>query len=184
LGYRQDGIYTQAVHDYLIDRDAFDSRAVYFVNSYQPQPSLPNLGPVWNGGKTILLQDCTHRTSGIDLYPAFDDAFVEGRNILAPEYIKVDNHLSSSNPGHAFYATGESKIRYWFGHLDRHHALGTTFSKGDVIGRVAPNNVGGGPHVHVGVNVELLWGIGKQLEHKTNYTHGAPLIGVQLEKGP
>jgi hypothetical protein len=40
--------------------------------------------------------------------------------------------------------------------------------------------VGGGPHVHVGVNVELLWGLGKQLAHHTNYTHGAPLIRDQL----
>ena len=145
-------------------------------------PTVPELGPVWVGGKSVLLQDLTHATSGIPLYPAFDDAFNQGRVVIAPEPLTVDKQLSSANPGEAFYATGKSKIRYWFGHLDRNHPLGTKFAKGDAIGRVAANTVGGGPHVHVGVNVELLLGAGKELAHHTNYTHGAPTVGAQLAK--
>lgn len=137
------------------------------------------LGPVWIGGKSVLAQDLTHATSGIPLYPAFDDAFNQGRVIVAPEDMEVTRQ-SSSRPGLAFYATGKSKIRYWFGHLDRAHVAGTKFKKGDAVGKVAANTIGGGPHVHVGVNVELLLGTGKELKHHTNYTHGAPTVGAQL----
>ena len=143
---------------------------------------VPDLGPVWVGGKSVLLHDLTHATSGIPLYPAFDDAFNQGRIIIAPEPITVCNRDTSANPGEAFFACGRSKIDYWFGHLDRDHPLGTKFAKGDAVGKVAANNVGGGPHVHVGVNVERLLGEGRQLIHHTNYTHGAMLIGAQLKK--
>ncbi len=145
-------------------------------------PPVPDLGPVWLGGKSVLLQDLTHATTGIPLYPAFDDAFNQGRVIVAPEPITVHLKDSSAHPGEAFYAIGKSKLRYWFGHLDRDHPLGTKFAKGDAVGRVAANTVGGGPHVHVGINVELLLGEGKQLIHHTNYTHGAPTVGAQLRK--
>ena len=144
----------------------------------KPSPALA-LGPVWTGGKGVLSQDLTHATTGIPLYPAFDDAFNQGRVIVAPEDIEVTRQ-SSASPGEAFYATGKSKIRYWFGHLDRGQSVGTKFKKGDAIGRVAANSIGGGPHVHVGLNVELLWGVGKELKHHTNYTHGAPKVGTQL----
>jgi hypothetical protein len=143
---------------------------------------IPQLGPIWMGGPSILRHDLTHLTAGIYLYPAFDDAFVQGRVIIAPENIEVIPPLTSSNPGEAFYAKGKSKIRYWFGHLDRSHAIGAKFAKGSAVGRVAANYIGGGPHCHVGVNVELLIGSGKQLLHHTNYTHGAPSIGTQLRK--
>lgn len=144
-------------------------------------PKVPALGPVWKGGKSVLLHDLTHATSGIPLYPAFDDAFVQGRSIIAPEDMEV-TRSSSSRPGEAFYATGKSKIRYWFGHLDRTHQPGRKFRKGEFVGHVAPNSIGGGPHVHVGVNVELLLGQGRELAHHTNYTHGAPTVGAQLRK--
>lgn len=161
------------------------SRAMLALNKLEkdltPVP-IPQLGPVWMGGISILRHDLTHLTAGIHLYPAFDDAFVQGRVIIAPENIEVIAPLTSSNPGEAFYARGRSKIRYWFGHLDRSHAIGATFRKGDAVGRVAANHIGGGPHCHVGVNVELIAGAGKQLLHHTNYTHGAPTIGVQLRK--
>jgi hypothetical protein len=138
------------------------------------------LGPVFDGGKTVLQHDCTHATSGIPLYPAFDDAFSQGTVIIAPEEITV-TRASSSNPGAAFYADGlTSGIRYWFGHLDTVPIPGTTIRQGYSVGKVCANNVGGGPHVHLGINVERLWGTGQQLEHKTNYTHGAKLIGDQL----
>lgn len=141
---------------------------------------LPDLGPVCVGGRSVLEHDCTHPTGGIALYPAFDDAFQEGRTVVAPEPLTV-TRPSSSHPGLAFYADGESGIRYWFGHLDRTHMAGTKFRKGTSVGKVTRNTVGGGPHVHVGVNVERLWGRGKQLVHHSNYTHGAPLIGTQLK---
>jgi hypothetical protein len=183
LGLREDGIYVLRVHDWLLTNGYFDDRAIALVNSYVSPPPVPNLGPVWVGGKSILLQDLTHETAGISLYPAFDDAFMQGREVIAPEDIVVDKKYSSSVPGKAFYATGASKIQYWFGHLDRNHPIGAKFKKGQVIGKVAPNNIGGGPHVHVGINVELLFGPGKELEHHKDYTHGAPLVGVQLAKG-
>ena len=144
--------------------------------------AVPQLGPVWVGGPSVLRHDLTHLTSGIPLYPAFDDAFVQGRAIIAPENLEVIAPSTSSNPGEAFYARGRSRIRYWFGHLDRSPSIGAKFAKGVMVGRVAPNSIGGGPHVHVGVNVELLFGQGKQLLHHTNYTHGAPTIGEQLRK--
>ena len=141
----------------------------------------PALGPVWRNGKLLLDQDLTHATDGLPLYPAFDDAFEEGRAIMAPEMLTV-TRSGHSRPGLAVYATGLSKLQYWFGHLDRTHQPGTKIRKGDSIGKVAPNAIGGGPHVHVGVNVELLLGPGKELIHHTNYTHGAPTIGAQLRR--
>jgi hypothetical protein len=137
------------------------------------------VGPVFNGGTSILKHDCTHATDGIPLYPAFDDAFRTGTCIIAPEDLKI-TRASSARPGDACYADGASGLRYWFGHLAYAPAVGRSFKKGYTIGRVAYTNVGGGPHVHVGVNVEKLWGSGRQLQHHTNYTHGAPLIGDQL----
>lgn len=148
----------------------------------KPKPVvLPDLGPVWAGGKSVLDHDLTHPTSGIPRYPAFDDAFVEGREIIAPEDLKV-TRASSSNPGAAMYAVGASGIQYWFGHLAFAPAVGRMFKKGQTMGKVGPNRVGGGPHVHVGVNVEKLLGPGKELEHHTNYTHGAPTVREQLKK--
>jgi hypothetical protein len=147
-----------------------------------PKPTpVPKLGPVWRGGKSVLDHDLTHATSGIPLYPAFDDAFAEGTEIVAPEPLVV-TRPSSARPGEAFYCLGASRIRYWFGHLDRTHQEGRKFVRGEVMARVAPNKIGGGPHVHVGVNVELLLGGGRQLLHHTNYTHGAPTVGEQLER--
>jgi hypothetical protein len=142
---------------------------------------VPVLGPVWLGGQSVLTHDLTHATSGIPLYPAFDDAFQQGRVIIAPEPLTVTRQ-SSANPGEAFYAQGNSKLRYWFGHLDRAQPTGAKFKKGDALGKVGANTIGGGPHVHVGINVELLLGVGKQLLHHTNYTHGAPTVGAQLRK--
>lgn len=153
-----------------------------------PVQTVPNLGGVHAGGKLMLNHDLTHATTGIPLFPAFDDAFKQGTVIIAPEDMEVIPNprtgalWSSASPGEAFYARGASKIRYWFGHLDRRQPVGTKFKKGDAVGKVAANNIGGGPHVHVGVNIELLVGIGKELAHHTNYTHGAPSIGVQLTK--
>lgn len=147
----------------------------------EPSP-VPNLGPVWRNGKSVLLHDLTHATTGIPLYPAFDDAFRQGEVVIAPEAIEVISPLTSSNPGDAFYALGRSKLRYWFGHLDRRPTPGTKFAKGDAVGKVCANTIGGGPHVHCGINVELLLGVGRQLAHHTDYTHGALTVGEQLRR--
>ncbi len=147
----------------------------------KPADKVPALGPVWEGGKSILLHDLTHATEGIPLYPAFDDAYVPGRAIIAPEHLEVTKQ-SSSRPGEAFYASGKSKIDYWFAHLVSAPATGRKFDKGEKIGTVLDHSIGGGPHVHVGINVERLLGRGKQLAHKTNYSHGSPSVGAQLRK--
>lgn len=159
------------------------SRAMLALNKLRadlkPVP-IPNLGPIWSGGKSVLLHDLTHKTAGIPLYPAFDDAYNQGRIIIAPEAMTVIEPLTGANPGEAFYCRGRSKLRYWFGHLDRRHPIGTVFVKGEAIGKVAANHIGGGPHVHCGINIELLVGEGRQLVHHSDYTHGAPLVGTQL----
>lgn len=158
------------------------SRLNKLAADLKPVPIIvPPLGPVWSGGKSVLAQDLTHNTSGIPLYPAFDDGWVAGRVVIAPEPMEVIAPQTSSDPGHAIYCRGKSKLRYWFGHLDRSTGIGVNFDKGDAIGRIAYTTQGGGPHVHVGINIELLPGCsGKQLAHHTNYTHGAPLVGAQL----
>jgi hypothetical protein len=143
---------------------------------------VPRLGSVWKGGRPIVEQDCTHPTGGIPLYSAFDDAFVAGREIIAPESIEVTRD-SSSRPGEAFYAKGRSGLRYWFGHLVKAPAVGTRFRKGETMGTVLDHNIGGGPHVHVGINIEDLCGAGRELKRgPKDYTHGGPLIGKQLEE--
>lgn len=164
---------------------AFDGKAQDLLRKEKagaddpPSDDIGDLGPLWVGGLSVLDHDCTHATGGIPLYPAFDDAFDAGREIIAPEHLVVTRG-SSSNPGDAFYASGNSLIDYWFGHLVSAPSVGREFAKGAVIGTVLDHSVGGGPHVHVGVNVERIWGEGMQLQHHTNYTHGAPTIGEQL----
>lgn len=160
---------------------ALDAVALKLINDewQAMQPHVPALGPVYRGGISILQHDLTHSTDGIPLYPAYDDAFVLGRQIIAPENIYV-TRASSSVPGDAFYATGDSGIKYWFGHLYYAPSVGRRFKKGEVFGKVGPNHIGS-PHCHVGINVEQLWGRGTQLLHHTDYTHGAPLVGAQLK---
>lgn len=144
-------------------------------------PVVPRLGPVWRGGKSILDHDLTHATSGLPRYPALDDAFRAGVEVIAPEDLVVIPPRTSARPGAAFYARGRSKIRYWFGHLDRAPDPGTRYVAGQVMARVAYHS-GYTPHVHVGINVELLLGEGKELEHRLDYRHGAPTVGEQLRK--
>lgn len=143
---------------------------------------VPQLGPVYNGGASVLQHDLTHRTDGVPLYPAFDTAFSAGTGIIAPEALTVGAQ-SGANPGEAFFAHGVSLIDYWFGHLDRTQPTGRRFAKGDFLGRVIRTTLGGGSHAHIGINVERLWGAGRQLAHHDDYTHGAPLIGDQLRGG-
>lgn len=193
VGLDQTGNYGKPTHQALraqnvpsgkpaAGQDAFDDRAAALYKRYLPPNSTPDLGPTHRGGESVLMQDLTHATSRIPLYPAFDDAFDEGVVIIAPEDLTITKE-SSSMPGDACYAEGKSGIQWWFGHLVQAPGVGTKLKKGAKIGFTCPNSFGGGPHVHVAVNVEKLWGAGKQLTHKTTYQHGAPLIGEQLAAG-
>lgn len=194
------GFYGEATHNKLkskkvpsgspnAGKSVFDDKAAALYKGYHPPDSVPDLGPVYKGGKTVLKQDLTHATSGLpenssgkSLWPAFDDAFDQGITIIAPEDIEITK-ASSSSPGDACYAKGKSKLQYWFGHLTSAPAVGTKIGKGKKIGVTCANNQGGGPHVHCAVNVENVWGKNKTMTHKTTYSHGAPLIGAQLEAG-
>jgi len=159
---------------------AFDATALNMLKTYKPPSSskVPDLGPMYFGGKAMLKQDCTHITGGLPDYPAYDDCFIAGEAIIAPEDLEVTGQ-SSASPGDAFYARGESGIKYWFGHLTSSPPNGKKFSKGQTMSYVLQQSQGGGSHVHVGIDARPL--IGKPLEAHTNYTHGAPLIGDQLE---
>jgi hypothetical protein len=192
-GFDATGTYGEGTHDKLrkakvpkggshAGEDVFDQTACDLYKSYAPKTKVPDLGPVVKGGKKVTAQDLTHPTGGLSLYPAFDDGFAEGVTVIAPEDLEITK-ASSSNPGDACYAKGKSGLQYWFGHLASAPAVGKKIAKGGTVGKTCHNEVGGGPHVHLGVNVEKLWGSGKQMTHHTNYTHGAPLIGEQLEAG-
>lgn len=164
---------------------AFDAKAQDLLKDekkgQEPPPSkVPELGSMWNGGLSVLQQDLTHATEGIDNYPAFDDAFQAGREIIAPDACEVFKKDTSARPGEAVYLKGLQKVDFWVAHIDRDYNLGTMFRKGQFIARVVNTDIGGGPHCHVGVNIERLVGAGKELKHHTNYTHGAPTIGQQL----
>src|SRR5215471_8689587 len=60
---------------------AMDATAINLINeayemfSAPPPGAVPDLGPIFHGSKSVLDQDLTHYTSGLDYYPAFDDAF-------------------------------------------------------------------------------------------------------------
>lgn len=144
---------------------------------------LPDIGPVRAGGVSVLDQDCTHITSGLG-WPAFDDCFGQGVRVIAPEALTVIANpatgalWTSSNPGLAFYARGASGLIYWFGHLDRRHAVGQRFAKGELVGLTCENHVGGGPHCHVAIDTRPV--LGHHLASHSNYTHGAPKISAQL----
>jgi hypothetical protein len=165
---------------------AFDAKAQDLLKDEKkgaepPPDKVPDLGPLWNGGLSLLQHDLTHATSGIDNYPACDDAFDAGREIIAPDACEVWKKDTSAHPGEALYLRGLQKIDLWVAHIDRDYDLGKKFNKGDFIARVIDTDIGGGPHVHCGINIERLVGAGKELIHHTNYTHGAPIVGQQLK---
>src|SRR5688572_23733399 len=115
-------------------------------------PKLPALGKVDEEGRSILDMDFTHQTTGLG-WPAFDTNFGAGDTFLAPEDMVVDTKDSSAHPGEAIYCTGKSGIRYWFAHLQQDHPLGTRFKKGQVVGKTIATNIGGGPHLHLAINI-------------------------------
>jgi len=141
---------------------------------------VPDLGPMYHGGVSVLYQALTHETDGVPLYPAFDTAFSAGTGIIAPEPMVV-TRASNSLPGDACFLLGESEIQYWVGHLVVAPSVGRSFDREDLLGRVVATSIGGGSHAHVGLNVERLWGVGEELLHHNDYTFGAPKVGVQLE---
>lgn len=140
-----------------------------------------NLGPIIQGGRSILEEDLTHATSGLPLYPGFDAGWRAGATVVAPERMTVTRHSGSSYSGYSLYAEGESGIRYYVTHINWGRAgVGKSIPKGGSLGTIG-NFVGARvPHAHVGINVEGVLGAGRQLKHNTNYTHGQPSIGKQL----
>lgn len=158
----------------------------------RPRVKVPQLGPVVAGGLSVMLLSPTHKTDGVswpdgEIYPAIDTGMgAGGRPILAVEALKVTRG-SSAQGGDAFYATGVSGIRYWYGHLDVAPAVGRTFRKGERVGRIkfGPGQPPGGPHTHLGLDVTplkiatLKYG---RTGRGPDYTFGSPTIGAQLTK--
>lgn len=141
-------------------------------------PVVPALGPIVAGGISILRQDCTHVTSGLG-WPAFDDGWVAGKAVIAPEACVVDDDTSSAaGGGDAFYVKGASGLRYYVAHITKVPNKGTRFAKGKTMSRISPEH--DRDHVHLAIDARPV--IGHHLIAHTDYTHGAPTIGAQLAK--
>jgi hypothetical protein len=156
---------------------------LFKVPEAEPKSKLPELGPVVEGGKSVLEHDLTHATGGLDGYPAFDDGFRSGAVVVAPETLTITGIGSArrrdGNPnGLSIHATGESGIRYWFGHVEQPPTHGTRVGKGRRLAVVSGNHEA--PHLHVGLDVSRL--TGRELEHHTDYTHGGRTVGEQLAR--
>ena len=54
---------------------------------------IPDLGPLFKGGKSVLTWRMTHLTGGLPAYIAWDDAFLAGIDIIAPEPVGCDKRL-------------------------------------------------------------------------------------------
>jgi hypothetical protein len=153
----------------------------------KPEPAAA-LGPVSPGGASVLTQDLTHLTGGLDDYPAFDGVFDAGGAVIAPEALTVTRQSSARRRdgrpnGKAFYATGASKLKYWFGHVDAAPAVNARFRKGQVMCKVSSNHEA--PHLHVGIDAKAL--TGKRLLYGRtgngpDYTRGSPTVGAQLAR--
>jgi len=174
-GYTPSGVHWSKAMD-LLEEIELDLAA---------HPPVPVLGPVIKGGTSVLKQDLTHATGGLPGYPAFDDGIGHpGKQVIAPERLTVTRQSSArrrdgSPDGKAFHATGASTIKYWFGHVDHAPTVGSVFQKGQAMSTISANHEA--PHVHVGINTDTL--LGHELDHHTNYTHGAPTVGAQLTRG-
>jgi hypothetical protein len=148
-----------------------------------PKPNpVPDLGPLYYGGASVLNHQLTHNTDGIPYYPAYDDGWIGGRTVLAVEDMIV-REASSSNPGDAFYGAGKSKIDYWYGHLIVAPSVGRQFRKGEAVGRIYYQ--GSKSHVHLGVNARNL--IGHDLLYGAHgngpdYSYGSATVGTQLKE--
>ena len=167
-------------------------RLIDQVETHLSRPPVPWLGPVCAGDKALSLYALTHETAGLydppiipSHFPAVDLGWFVGRDVLAPEALVVTGQ-SSAQGADAFFALGESKIEYWFGHIVRAPANGVHFQRGQRMGDIAwiPAN-DGGPHLHCGVNAMRL--IGKDLRwgrygNGPDYTYGSPTVGRQLSE--
>lgn len=143
-------------------------------------PAAPNLGPIVAGGISVLDHQPTHQTDGLPDYIAFDDGWLIGKPVLAPENLVVTKQ-SSAQGGDAFYAEGASRLRYWVGHIHSAPPTGTKFKKGQTMTHIA---VTSRPHVHLGIDaqalgVRLKWG---KNGNGPEYSYGAPTIGEQLNE--
>lgn len=179
-GYEPAGGHYRAVDKYLDNVEA-EMKA-------RLKPPLPDLGPVQAGGVSALDIAFTHMTSGLG-WPAWDAAFTgdDGKSlpIIAPEFLTVDTKDSSANPGEAFYATGRSGIRWWFAHIKDDWPLGTKLAKGTVIGHTLPTDIGGGTHVHIGINIVPLTGRHARYGRDgdgPNYTRGPYTLRTELQR--
>jgi peptidoglycan hydrolase-like protein with peptidoglycan-binding domain len=144
----------------------------------KPAPPVPELGPIVAGGHNIVDMRLTHETDGIAGYPAFDDGWVAGRHVVAPERVTITEQ-SGAQGGDAFYAKGDSGMRYWIGHVLAAPPSGRTYTRGQTIATLANlPSYQGGPHVHLGCNARSL---GVEL-HATGYGAG-PTLGDQLRAG-
>ncbi len=148
-----------------------------------PKPNpVPDLGPLYAGGASVLLHQLTHNTDGIPNYPAYDDGWIMGRAILAVEDMIVTRG-SSADYGDAFFARGKSKLEYWYGHLTLAPGVGRELKKGQFVSTIAYQPT---PHVHLGIDARPL--VGHQLLYGANgngpdYTYGSPSVGAQLREG-
>jgi Peptidase family M23 len=160
----------------------------------RPPPTLsgkmPDLGPVFRGGKSLLDEACTHDTSRLSRYPAFDTNFRAGSSVIAPEGGRVTRHSGNDRSGFSVYLTGDSGLKYYFQHMNPEgRAPVGRIEKGEKIGTVGSARRfprARVDHNHVGVNCEAIIGAGKQLKYGRtgtgpDYTLGSPTIRKQLE---
>lgn len=171
-GYKPNGIHYREIDKILNALEA----------DFAP-PKWANIGPVVKGGPSLLDEAPTHKTAGIPLYVAFDDAWGAGVTVIAPEFVTVHYKDTSANPGEALYLKGRSGMKYWVGHIDRDYALGTAFSKGAFIAKTVDQ--ASTDHGHFGVNGEAFLGAGKQFKYGAtgngpDYTLGSPTYRKQL----
>jgi hypothetical protein len=183
--------YKQAIED--INRHGHWKAAIQALHALEDDltPRLPDLGPVFRGGKSLLDEACTHHTSGLSRYPAFDTNFRAGSSVIAPEGGRVTRHSGNDRSGFSLYLTGDSGLKYYFQHMnpEGRAPLGR-IEKGKKIGTVGsakrfPDERV--DHNHVGVNCEVIIGAGKQLKYGRtgtgpDYTFGSPTIRKQLER--
>jgi hypothetical protein len=162
----------------------FDRYGRWRYRLYRPRlrRTLPDLGPVVAGGRSVLEQDLTHATDGLPGYPAFDDGFRAGTVVIAPEPLTITRigwtRRRDGRPnGRSVYARGEA-FDWWFGHLESPAPVGAHLRRGERVGVVSANHEA--PHVHVGISAERL--LGAELAHRTDYRHGAPSVGQQLRE--
>jgi murein DD-endopeptidase MepM/ murein hydrolase activator NlpD len=157
-----------------------------------PTAKMPDLGPVFPGGKSLLDECPTHDTSRLSGYPGFDTNFRAGSSVIAPEGGMVTRHSGSDRSGFSVYMTGDSGLKYYFQHMNPDgRAPRGRIEKGEKIGTVGSAKRFPGmrvDHNHVGVNCEAFLGKGKELlwggapvKPRKRYGIGSATIRKQLK---